>query len=642
MSNRLIDRWLSGSADDKDVAELRALLQRDPTVLAKLHRAAERECDLYELHGGLPLVSLEPGAVRPRSALRLAKRQPRGHRLLRYMLPLAAGFILLLLVPLLSARRPSTVEPGPMTAAQPTPAARPAPAPAIPAPKPHIAESDIAPLVARGGQRADADGTPTAPVPLVASSALTTPTPTPLTTVIAANAEPPPLVLASGPKPRPIGKTDRVEGELKDEAGALVMRYATRVPHTIGDQAKLGLVLCFHGAGGDERWMADPMLNALRASGLSDEFVVAALKSKGKDWNADDEGNVLAFIEWARRTWPIDPRRIVIQGVSNGGMMVNLFSSRHPDLLAGIVTVCSGYGFEFPAKKPANAAETAPDYYVVHGTADEAVNVKGSRAATASLHALGYRYVYREYPGVGHDVFGDEPTRRDFAHWLERLRHKTTPLSEDERKTLAAYATTQGAEKLIVSDEGSEPLLRIGGIQAERVLVRSLRSRQPEVRTEAATLLARTPCSPGVSAMLAPCLDDKVAAVRIATLGTLTQAADWNDQEALVAVCRFAGGVVRGRERAERLAVVERLAKSLSFRSSPGVSNQLICELFVHLLDDEDEGLRSAAINALSKHVSDRFGYHADAPVAGRREAVVRWRKWYVDLFAPESQKPAP
>jgi predicted esterase len=501
---------------------------------------------------------------------------------------------------------------------------------------------DPAPVAVHADQRPDADGTPTAPVPLVASVAPEPPAPAPPSTAIATTVEPPPLVLATGPRPRPIGKTDRVEGELKDEAGVLVMRYATRVPHAIPDQAKLGLVLCFHGAGGDERWMADPMLNALRASGLSDEFVVAALKSKGKDWNADDEGNVLAFIEWARRTWPIDPRRIVIQGVSNGGMMVNLFSSRHPELLAGIVTVCSGYGFEFPARKPANAAETAPEYYVVHGTADESVNVKGSRAATAMLHNLGYRYVYREYPGAGHDVFGDEPTRRDFAHWLERLRHKTAPLAEDDRRTLAAYATVAGAEKLIVSDEGAESLLRIGGIHAERVLVRSLRSRQPEVRSAAATLLARTPCSPGVSEMLAPCLDDKVAAVRIAALGTLAQAADWNDQEALVAVCRFAGGMMRGRERAERLAVVERLAHSLAFRCSPGVGNQLICELFVHLLDDEDEGLRSAAGNALGRMAGDRFGFRADAPPAQRREAVARWRKWYLDLFAAEPAKPAP
>jgi predicted esterase len=641
VSNRLIDRWLSGTADDREVAELRDLLQRDPTLLAKLHRAAERECDLYELFGGLPAINPETATARPRSTLRLAKRPARSERALRYLLPLAAGFVLLLLVPLLFARRPLSTEPQPVADAPAPRSAPTAPAPVKPAAQTPHAVPEPAPIVARSAPHPDADGTPTAPVPLVASvEPAPGTTASPAATAVAA--DPPPLVLAAGPRPRPIGKTDRVEGELKDESGALVMRYATRVPHTIGDQVKLGLVLCFHGAGGDERWMADPMLNALRASGLSDEFVVAALKSKGRDWNADDEGNVLAFIDWARRTWPIDPRRIVIQGVSNGGMMVNLFSSRHPELLAGVVTVCSGYGFEFPAKKPANAAETAPEYYVVHGTADEAVNVKGSRAATASLHSLGYRYVYREYPGAGHDVFGDEPTRRDFAHWLERLRHKTAPLAEDDRKTLATYATLPAAEKLIVSDEGAAPLLRIGGIHAERVLVRALRSPLPEARAAAAALLARTPCSPGVTEMLIPCLDDKAAAARVAALGTLTQAADWNDQEALVAVCRFAGGVMRVRERAERLAVVERLAQSLAYRSSLGASNQLICELFVHLLDDEDEGLRQAAISALARRNNDRFGYHADAPVAQRREAVARWRKWYLELFAPEPQKPAP
>jgi predicted esterase len=184
-----------------------------------------------------------------------------------------------------------------------------------------------------------------------------------------------------------------------DDAGGLVMRYSLRTPSTLPDAPQLGLLLAFHGAGGSEKHLADPLLVALQQTRAHPDMVVAGLKSAGENWTVSDEPKILSFIDWALRTYPIDPRRIVIQGTSNGGWLVNYFGSRHPELIAGVVTVCGGNGFEVPVKRPTNAGETGFEYYVIHGTADESVNVKNARGVTESLRSFGYRFVYREYPG---------------------------------------------------------------------------------------------------------------------------------------------------------------------------------------------------------------------------------------------------
>jgi multidrug efflux pump subunit AcrB len=55
MSDRLIDRWVSGTASAEDRAELAELIEKDPALADRLFRAAEREGDLDEMFRGLAL-----------------------------------------------------------------------------------------------------------------------------------------------------------------------------------------------------------------------------------------------------------------------------------------------------------------------------------------------------------------------------------------------------------------------------------------------------------------------------------------------------------------------------------------------------------------------------------------------------------
>jgi hypothetical protein len=75
-------------------------------------------------------------------------------------------------------------------------------------------------------------------------------------------------------------------------------------------------------------------------------------------------------------------------------------------------------------------------------------------------------------------------------------------------------------------------------------------------------------------------------------------------------------------------------------RCSPNVSNQPTYELLIHLLDDNEEQLREAAITTLLNRHSDTFGYLSDLHSQGRRDAVIAWRRWYIELFNPPPTKP--
>lgn len=648
MSDRLIDRWLAGTASDQEVTELNAALARDPSLVTRLFRAAVHECDLDELFTAADrrVERIEQAIHAPppaaRSALRFEHREP---RMRQYWLPLAGAAVLILTVALgfSEVRRHAAqtradqvarttpalpVDPMPVAVRSPVPVTS---GPAVAAQSP----ANPAPAAPADDAVALAIGEPGAVHPVVVA---TTPRASEPATLSTTTAPAPRMPLLAVKERRPA--IDRVDGELKDGDGRLVMRYSLRAPSAAaglsgndgGERERLGLVLCFHGAGGDERWLADPTLAALRANGVDDQFVVASLKSKGKDWASDDVPDVLAFLRWASRTYPIDARRVVAEGVSNGSYFVNLLSSRHPDLLAGVIGMCNGYGLQDVRKSDGSG----PAYYVVHGAADPDVNVKSSRFATATLRANGYRVTYREYPGVGHDVFGDEPTRRDFARWLERLRSRQAP-SESARKALAAFEKRDEADRLLQTEAGANDLLRVGGVEAELVLARSLRSKSPTARAAAARLFARTACSPGAAALLAQLFDDKDAGVRQAAAQTLVAAADWGDQEALTEVCRFAGA--KGRDHSERLDAARTLACSLAFRSTASPDNQLIYELFVHLLDDDEPALRSLAIEALARATGDDRGFRAEAQASGRRDAINRWRRWYVEQFAPADEK---
>jgi len=117
-------------------------------------------------------------------------------------------------------------------------------------------------------------------------------------------------------------------GDFKDDfkdpsTGTVLMKYRLRAPQKLPDRNHLGLIICFHGLNGNEDGITGFAIEAVSRNGLADQYVIAGGKSKGDGWAEVDDKDLLAWIEWVKRSYPIDPRRVHLIGMSNGGWMVN-------------------------------------------------------------------------------------------------------------------------------------------------------------------------------------------------------------------------------------------------------------------------------------------------------------------------------
>ncbi len=425
--------------------------------------------------------------------------------------------------------------------------------------------------------------------------------------------------------PRPL-KTGKVTDELKHPATkAFVMKYLMWAPDHLPEKKHLGLLVCFHGFTGNETHFSFAY-DSMKAAGLSDQYLVISLKSKGPGWAKEDESDVLKTIDWVKSVYPIDPRRVFVWGMSNGGWMVSDFGGKHQDLIAGIIRYC-GYPPTAPTVK--EAALTQSEYYLVHGDADKDVGVDGSRNLRRSLQALGYKYIYREIDGGGHvDILKHTDVREDACRWLDALRHKQLPLAAEEERFLRSLSDAKKAESTLKKPETWGELLRIGGHATGQVIARALKSESIVVRENAALA-----CTKGVFAGdqtvagLIPLLDDKNAGVRQAAITALGMFANWRYEAAQVALGKVA--VKAKGSLAERGGATTMLANAARMPLLGNLDDDLpVFQALLTLLDDDAKPLRENAFAPLLAAVKDGLGYDAGLSNKERAPAIGKWMEW--------------
>lgn len=132
-------------------------------------------------------------------------------------------------------------------------------------------------------------------------------------------------------------------------------------------------------------------------------------QSAWEDW----ETMVLAQLEATRREFAVDPARIALTGLSQGGHGTWVLGARHPSLWCAIAPIC-GYGD--PA--PLAAALAKMPIWAFHGAADQAVPLRQSEALCAAVRAAGGEPKLTVYPGVGHNAWDKAYRDEKLAAWL--------------------------------------------------------------------------------------------------------------------------------------------------------------------------------------------------------------------------------
>lgn len=208
-----------------------------------------------------------------------------------------------------------------------------------------------------------------------------------------------------------------------------------------GKGAKFPLILFLHGAGerGNDNKSQLKWGGSMLAQDAQEQhpcFVVAPQCPSGKQWVntpwakgsystdavpiSDQLRMALEIVKQVQQTYPIDPDRIYVIGLSMGGYGTWDAIAREPDKFAAAVPIC---GAGDPSKAPQMKSVAV---WAFHGGADPTVPTQGSRDMVEALKKAGAKPRYTEYPGVGHDSWSHAFTDPELIDWLfkqKRERH---------------------------------------------------------------------------------------------------------------------------------------------------------------------------------------------------------------------------
>ena len=136
---------------------------------------------------------------------------------------------------------------------------------------------------------------------------------------------------------------------------------------------------------------------------------------------------VAGLIDELLQKHPVDPTKVYLTGLSQGGFGTWATAAQYPDKFAAIAPVCGGGKKEWVGKYG-----NLP-IWNFHGDADKVVPVRLSRVMVDAIKQGNGNVKHTEYPGVGHDSWTKTYRNSKLYDWF--LSHsKRTRDSEGSKK----------------------------------------------------------------------------------------------------------------------------------------------------------------------------------------------------------------
>lgn len=122
------------------------------------------------------------------------------------------------------------------------------------------------------------------------------------------------------------------------------------------------------------------------------------------------------FLDEALACYPIDRRKLVLLGFSQGGVMAYDLALRDPARFAGLIALSSWLPGVVADTLPSLPEHASLPVLVQHGTEDPMLDIERARESRQALTKLGVSLSYREYE-MGHEIRPE--ALRDLVRWLE-------------------------------------------------------------------------------------------------------------------------------------------------------------------------------------------------------------------------------
>jgi predicted peptidase len=120
----------------------------------------------------------------------------------------------------------------------------------------------------------------------------------------------------------------------------------------------------------------------------------------------------ISLLDKIESSFPIDPKRIYVTGLSMGGFGSWDIIARLPNKFAAAAPVCGGGDTE-----TATLIKQIP-IWIFHGSTDKVVKASRSSDMYEALKKVGGNVKYAEYKDVGHDSWKPAYAEPDFLKWM--------------------------------------------------------------------------------------------------------------------------------------------------------------------------------------------------------------------------------
>jgi phospholipase/carboxylesterase len=145
-------------------------------------------------------------------------------------------------------------------------------------------------------------------------------------------------------------------------------------------------------------------------------FPLSAVQSAIEGPIEDAAARVERFIDAAVTRYAVDPRKLVLLGFSQGGVLAYRLALAAPRRFAGLAALSSWLPPQMLAQIPEADGRDELPTLVQHGSADEVIAVARAQQSIEALRALRVPVIYREYE-MGHEINAE--SLADLTQWLD-------------------------------------------------------------------------------------------------------------------------------------------------------------------------------------------------------------------------------
>ncbi len=211
--------------------------------------------------------------------------------------------------------------------------------------------------------------------------------------------------------------------------------HCVSLPENAGPSQPAPLVVMVHGWGGDESvmWIFKQTLPAGVAA-ITPRAPVALENNQGFIWftyphtrlNPDPDSlerglaNLGRFIASLPQLYPVDPRRIILMGFSQGAAMCNAYILTHPQAAIGVASL-AGSLVNIPNFESHPQLLAGLPVFIAHGARDEVVPIGEAQESRQIFANAGADVTYGEY-NTGHKM--SSQAMKDLSVWLSNLLTK--------------------------------------------------------------------------------------------------------------------------------------------------------------------------------------------------------------------------